>query len=64
MGKRRIWLKNIRERENLSQEKMAEIWGVSRSHIGMIEIGDRDPSVPVAKVGARLFGFDWKLFFD
>lgn len=41
-------LKDIRERENLSQTELASNVGVSARHIAFIESGDRRPSINLA----------------
>lgn len=58
----RHWL--IKQRGELTQEKIAELARISRSAYSNIEIGKRDPSVDVAKRIASVLGFDWTFFFE
>lgn len=60
----RIWLKELRERKGLNQQQLAESVGVSREYITMIESGQRNPSVNLAKKIADFFNIEWTLFFD
>lgn len=60
----RIWLKELRERKGLNQQQLAESVGVSREYITMIESGQRNPSVNLAKKIAIFFNIEWTLFFD
>jgi Predicted transcriptional regulators len=57
----RDWLVNARG--NLTQEEVAQQSGITRQFYGMIESGERTPSVKVAKKIAAVLGFDWTLFF-
>lgn len=60
----RTWLKEIREKNGINQQQLAEIVGTSREYITMIENGQRNPSVNVAKKIAEIFNIEWTLFFD
>lgn len=61
----RNWLKTIRrESNNLTQEQVAKMAGISRTMVTEIENGKANPSVDVAKRIAAVLGFDWTLFFD
>ena len=60
----REWLINIRKNKKMSQEKLADNVNISREYISMIESGDRNPSVTVAKLIGESLGFDWKKFFE
>lgn len=53
-----------RMQKNLTHEQVAEQSGITRQYYGMIENGDRDPSVEVAKKIAAVLGFSWILFFE
>ncbi|MGG3797931.1 helix-turn-helix transcriptional regulator [Metabacillus fastidiosus] len=48
-------LKQLREKNDISQEKMAELLGVSRQTIISIEKGRYNPSLPLAIQIARCF---------
>ncbi|MED4403600.1 helix-turn-helix transcriptional regulator [Metabacillus fastidiosus] len=48
-------LKQLREQNDISQEKMAELLGVSRQTIISIEKGRYNPSLPLAIQIARCF---------
>lgn len=61
----RGWLKKIRqESNNLTQEHLAKLTGISRTMVTEIENGNANPSVEVAKRIASVLGFDWTLFFN
>lgn len=60
----RKWLKDIRDSKGLTQEQVAILSGISRSHYTHIEQGTKTPSVNVAKSIAKQLGFDWTIFFD
>lgn len=57
------WLIEYREKNKLSQSDLASIVDVSREYISMIETGNRNPSVAVAKKIGKALGFKWELFF-
>jgi len=44
-----VSIKHCREQRNLSQKTLAEISGVSVSHLCLIENGKRDPSISTIK---------------
>lgn len=60
----REWLKDKRLKEDLTQEKVAEMAGVARTSYAMYEQGERDPSVNAAKNIASVLNFNWTLFFE
>jgi len=61
----RNWLKTIRrESNNLTQEQVAKMAGVSRTMITEIENGKANPSVEVAKRIAAALDFEWTWFFE
>lgn len=60
----RTWLKEIREKNGINQQQLAEIVGISREYITMIENGQRTPSVNVAKKIAEIFDIEWTIFFE
>ena len=64
MHKERVWLREIRESRNLTQEKIASNLGITRQHIGLIENGNATPSVETAKKIANVLGFNWTRFFE
>lgn len=49
-------LRFYRLRENLTQEELGEIIGVSGRAVGFYETGEREPRLSVAKELADLFG--------
>jgi len=63
-------LKNIlikaREKKNLTHEQVASLVdkGITRQYYGMIENGDRTPSVTVAKSIAEVLDIEWTIFFE
>lgn len=60
----RQWLKQKRQPAGLTQEKVADKAGIARTTYAMIEQGERDPSVQVAKKIAYVLNFKWTLFFE
>ena len=60
----RTWLKNIRTEKNLTQSEIAKMAGVDVTMISKIELGERRPSVEVAKKIAAVLGFNWTRFFE
>lgn len=60
----RAWLKSLRNQRGLTQQNVADKAEIERAYYTMIESGDRNPSVPVAKSIANAIGFDWTIFFD
>ena len=57
-------LKELRIAQKYSQERLAEIVGVNRSTISMIEIGINKPSVDLAKRLGDSLNCDWTIFFE
>lgn len=60
----RKWLKELRTKKGLTQQNVADRSDIERAYYTMIEAGDRNPSVQVAKSIAIVIGFDWTIFFD
>ncbi|MGY0692662.1 helix-turn-helix transcriptional regulator [Virgibacillus sp. FSP13] len=60
----RTWLKEIRIQRGFTQNEVAELSGIERAYYTMIEQGNRNPSVSVAKAIASSLGFEWTIFFD
>ena len=60
----RTWLKDIRAKKKLTQQKVANAANVDVTMISKIELGKRQPSVKVAKKIAAVLGFDWTRFYD
>jgi transcriptional regulator with XRE-family HTH domain len=52
-GKR---IRQLRTERNLSQEQLAELTGFRRTYTGMIERGERNPSLSNVGVFADVFG--------
>jgi putative transcriptional regulator len=52
---RRSYLRKKREHKSISQQKLADLIGVSASAIGMIEQGRMDPSWDVAQKLEKFF---------
>jgi len=60
---------NARNAKNYTHEQVAELASqqgkrISRQFYGMIENGDRRPSVEVAKAIAKVLDVDWTIFFE
>ena len=60
----RAWLVNLRSNAGMSQETVAHQSGITRQYYSMIESGDRNPGVDVAKAIAGVLDFKWTIFFD
>lgn len=60
----REWLKEYRLKSGLTQEKTAQLSGISRSYYTHIEQGNKTPTVSVSKDIAKILEFDWILFFE
>ena len=60
----RTWLKDIRAKKELTQQEVANAANVDVTMISKIELGERRPSVEVAKKIASVLGFNWTRFFD
>lgn len=61
---KRHWLESIRTKSKLTQKSIADKVNISRQYYGMIESGERDPSVTTAKKIATLLNFNWTNFFE
>ena len=59
-------LSNARKVKHLTHEQVATKTnkGITRQYYGMIENGDRTPSVDVAKSIAEVLEIDWTIFFE
>ncbi|MEH7277609.1 helix-turn-helix transcriptional regulator [Bacillus toyonensis] len=60
----RVWLIEKRKKINKTQKDIAHRAQISRSMYAMIENGERNPSVYVAKKIALVLSFEWTVFFD
>ncbi|UAT29969.1 helix-turn-helix transcriptional regulator [Bacillus badius] len=60
----RNWLKELRLQKKLTHSEVAQKANIERSYYTMIEQGNRNPSVTVAKAIAKAIGFDWTIFFE
>lgn len=60
----RKWLKELRQQKGFTQEDLAEIIGITRQHIGMIENGNSNPSPKLAKKIAKALNFNWTKFYE
>ncbi len=60
----RTWLKDIRAKKGLTQQEVANAANVDVTMISKIELGERQPSVKVAKKIAEALGFDWTRFYE
>jgi putative transcriptional regulator len=58
----RKWLIDIRN--GRAQAQIAEAVGISQQMYSAIEVGERRPSVDVAKKIAAVLGFEWTLFYQ
>jgi putative transcriptional regulator len=53
-----------RKSKHLTHEQVAEQVEISRQYYGMIESGERNPSVQIAKKIGVVLEIDWTLFFE
>ncbi len=60
----RTWLKDIRAKNKLTQQEVANAANVDVTMISKIELGERRPSVEVAKKIASVLGFPWTRFYE
>ena len=60
----RTWLKDIRAKKGLTQQEVANAANVDVTMISKIELGERRPSVEVAKKIASVMGFNWTRFYE
>ena len=58
----RKWL--IELRKGYTQTQIAEAVGITQQMYSAIELGERRPSVEVAKKIAAVLGFKWTLFYQ
>ncbi|UZH06370.1 helix-turn-helix transcriptional regulator [Heyndrickxia coagulans] len=61
-----LFLISKREELQLTQQDVAEQTGyiITRQYYGMIENGERRPSVEVAKAIAKVLKIKWTIFFE
>lgn len=57
-------LKEIRLKNEMSQEQLAEKLNINRSTIAMIETGKNQLTVSLAKQIAEIFGCNWTELFE
>jgi putative transcriptional regulator len=60
----RTFLINARNGKKLTHEQVAEQAEITRQYYGMIESGERNPSVPIAKKIGDILNIEWTLFFE
>ena len=63
-GADKVFLKNIREQKNMTQNEIATKSGISRQYYGLIETGERKVPVWTAKKIAAALGFEWQRFYE
>ena len=59
-----MFLKNIREQKNMTQNEIATNSGISRQYYGLIETGERKVPVWTAKKIAAALDFEWQKFYE
>ena len=57
-------LKELRVKYGLTQDELAKKVGVSRSQLAMIETGNSEPSVKLAKKLGEVLETEWTKFFN
>lgn len=60
----RLWLSKARKHKGFTHQEVADRAEIKRQYYGMIENGERTPSVPMAKKIAEILEIDWVLFFE
>ncbi|TCT23352.1 helix-turn-helix protein [Melghiribacillus thermohalophilus] len=60
----REWLQDKRNNIGYTQEQVANLTGIKRAYYTQIELGQRRPSVSVAKRIGEVLGFNWTIFFN
>lgn len=60
----RTWLKDMRRKHKLTQKDIAKAADVDVTMISKIELGERNPSVDLAKKIAAVLEFPWTKFYD
>lgn len=60
----REWLMIIRKSKGLTQADIAKQANIRQQAYSMIEKGERNPSVSVAKKIAEVLNFDWTRFYE
>lgn len=60
----RTQLTDARNRKKLTHEDVAKKAGITRQYYGMIEKGERTPSVSIAKKIGKVLEVDWTIFFE
>lgn len=59
----KLYIREIREKKGLSQSKLSKLSGVSSSHIGYLENGEREPTISVLCKIAKALNVDIKELF-
>jgi putative transcriptional regulator len=62
--KKQMTLKEIRLKNEMSQEQLAEKLNINRSTIAMIETGKNQLTVQLAKQIAEILGCNWTEMFE
>jgi DNA-binding XRE family transcriptional regulator len=57
------WLRKKRIEMNTTEKQVADAIGIKQAPYHRIETGQNKPRVENAKKIAKLFGFDWRLFY-
>ena len=59
-----INVKKLRIEKGMTQEQLANVCGVQRTTITMIELGENKPSVELAKKLGEIFEITWSDIFE
>ena len=57
-------IRQLRKAKNLSQEQLAELTGLHRNYIGMVERGERNPALVNIEIFANAFDLSLSELFD
>lgn len=61
---KRKWLSKLRIDKGITYKVLAEKIGVSQQYIYYLEIGERTPSIKIAKKLGSILNFEWTKFYE
>lgn len=64
MNNSRQWLIDLRKNEQLKQIEVAQACNITQEYYSRIELGNRNPSIKVAKRIASFLDFPFTMFYD
>lgn len=60
----RLWLRELRLSQNLTQKEAGESCGISTAYWSALEKGTRTPSLPKAIMIGQVFNFPYMKFYE